>query len=119
MECIICQEYQKSLTEAGVDFYILKRICNYLLTIGYLFLFTFDTGHCGKTMAIIKRITNTPKLSVVKWILIADDDTIINMDRLRLLLACYNHEQPVVLGERYGYAIVSGGGYDYITGGGG
>ncbi|BFZ18317.1 hypothetical protein BsWGS_21356 [Bradybaena similaris] len=78
-----------------------------------------ERGHCGKTMAIIKRIINTPKLSAVKWILIADDDTIINVGRLRTLLACYNHEQLVVLGERYGYAILSGGGYDYITGGGG
>ncbi|CAG5116922.1 unnamed protein product, partial [Candidula unifasciata] len=68
-----------------------------------------ERGHCGKTMAIIKRIINTPELSAVKWILIADDDTIINLNRL----------QPVVLGERYGYAVVSGGGYDYITGGGG
>ncbi|CAL1528770.1 unnamed protein product, partial [Lymnaea stagnalis] len=78
-----------------------------------------DRGHCGKTMAIIQRIIDTPALSNIEWVLIADDDTIINLDRLLLLLACYNHRQPVALGERYGYAVARGGGYDYITGGGG
>uniref|UniRef100_A0A0B7A1S6 Fringe-like glycosyltransferase domain-containing protein n=1 Tax=Arion vulgaris TaxID=1028688 RepID=A0A0B7A1S6_9EUPU len=78
-----------------------------------------ERGHCGKTMAIIQRAVSSPKLSRIKWVLIADDDTIINLDRLRALLACYNQQQPVALGERYGYGVVNGGGYDYITGGGG
>ncbi|KAH9491498.1 Beta-1,3-glucosyltransferase [Bulinus truncatus] len=78
-----------------------------------------ERGHCGKTMAIIRRVANSETLSSIPWLLVADDDTIINLDRLRSLLACYNPHQPVALGERYGYALARGGGYDYITGGGG
>ncbi|KAK3786123.1 hypothetical protein RRG08_045509 [Elysia crispata] len=76
-------------------------------------------GHCGKTMAIIKRVSKHPLLTGKLWLLIADDDTIINLDQLRYLLSCYNPKQPVALGERYGYGLLRGGGYDYITGGGG
>ncbi|KAK6967804.1 beta-1 3-glucosyltransferase [Biomphalaria glabrata] len=78
-----------------------------------------ERGHCSKTMAIIKRIIESQNLSSIPWVLIADDDTIINLSRLRSLLACYNAQQPVALGERYGYGLIRGGGYDYITGGGG
>ncbi|RUS72332.1 hypothetical protein EGW08_019911 [Elysia chlorotica] len=78
-----------------------------------------ERGHCGKTMAIIKRVSKHPLLTGIPWLLIADDDTIINLDQLRSLLSCYNHKQPVALGERYGYGLLRGGGYDYITGGGG
>ncbi|XP_012945126.1 beta-1,3-glucosyltransferase [Aplysia californica] len=78
-----------------------------------------ERGHCGKTMAIIQRIMKSPRLSRPRWVLIADDDTIIHLPRLRALLACYNFRQPVALGERYGYGQGRGGGYDYITGGGG
>ncbi|GFO43278.1 beta-1,3-glucosyltransferase [Plakobranchus ocellatus] len=78
-----------------------------------------ERGHCGKTMAIIHRVSKHPDLIAIPWLLIADDDTIINLDQLRSLLACYRSDQPVALGERYGYGLVRGGGYDYITGGGG
>ncbi|GFR97200.1 Beta 1,3-galactosyltransferase-like protein [Elysia marginata] len=78
-----------------------------------------ERGHCGKTMAIIKRMSKHPVLARVPWLLIADDDTIINLEQLRALLACYNPDQPVALGERYGYGLLRGGGYEYITGGGG
>ena len=42
-----------------------------------------------------------------------------SIERLRKLLACYDPSEPVALGERYGYAVPRGYGYDYITGGGG
>jgi hypothetical protein len=43
-----------------------------------------------------------------------------SISTLRRLLACYNHNEPVVLGERYGYAVSDEySGYNYITGGGG
>ena len=70
-------------------------------------------------MAIIQRINKDTALNHLKWVLIADDDTIINLARLRKLLACYNFRQPVALGERYGYGQTTGRGYDYITMGGG
>lgn len=38
--------------------------------------------------------------------------------RLRRLLSCYDPNEPVFLGERYGYGLGTGG-YSYITGGGG
>jgi len=79
-----------------------------------------ERGHCGKTMAIMQRVTMTPRLRQAKWVLIADDDTFIHLGRLRRLLACYNPSQAVALGERYGYGVRRNGrGYDYITMGGG
>lgn len=42
-----------------------------------------------------------------------------SIKRLRKLLSCYNASDAVAIGERYGYGIAYGVGYDYITGGGG
>jgi len=42
-----------------------------------------------------------------------------SLSRLRLLLSCYDASGYVALGERYGYRVALGQGYDYITGGGG
>jgi len=40
--------------------------------------------------------------------------------RLRRLLSCYNWSEPLVIGERYGYALLRGSsGYNYVTLGGG
>lgn len=47
------------------------------------------------------------------------DILFFSISRLRKLLSCYNPSEPVILGERYGYGLGSGGGYSYITGGGG
>ncbi|XP_076435134.1 beta-1,3-glucosyltransferase-like [Babylonia areolata] len=78
-----------------------------------------ERGHCGKTAAILQRVAKSNRLASVSWLLIADDDTIINLDLLRRLLACYKTEDPLFLGERYGYSVHQGYGYNYITGGGG
>ncbi|XP_076107082.1 beta-1,3-glucosyltransferase-like [Mytilus galloprovincialis] len=79
-----------------------------------------ERGHCGKTMAIINRFDSRPEFKGYTWLLIADDDTIINLKRLRKLLACYDSKEPIHLGERYGYNVAKyRWGYDYITGGGG
>ena len=42
-----------------------------------------------------------------------------SVTRLRRMLGCYNPNEAVVLGERYGYKATAGYGYDYVTGGGG
>ena len=42
-----------------------------------------------------------------------------SLDGLRRLLACYDPNNLVAMGERYGYGVSKGHGYDYITGGGG
>uniref|UniRef100_A0A7N8X9W7 Beta 3-glucosyltransferase b n=1 Tax=Mastacembelus armatus TaxID=205130 RepID=A0A7N8X9W7_9TELE len=76
-----------------------------------------ERGHCGKTFAILKRFLSkaVPK---TEWLLIADDDTLISLPRLRRLLRCYDPKEAVSLGERYGYGLVFNG-YSYTTGGGG
>ncbi|NXW16454.1 B3GLT glucosyltransferase, partial [Circaetus pectoralis] len=76
-----------------------------------------DRGHCGKTFAILERFLNhsSPR---TPWLVIVDDDTLISIFRLRRLLSCYDPNEPVFLGERYGYGLGTGG-YSYITGGGG
>lgn len=79
-----------------------------------------ERGHCGKTMAMLRRWLKEKKFEKVSWFLIADDDTIINLKRLRKLLACYDPTEPVHLGEVYGYSVAKKNwGYTYITGGGG
>lgn len=78
-----------------------------------------ERGHCGKTQAILKRAVDSEHISSREWLLIADDDTIINLELLRYVLSCYKSDEPIFLGERYGYGSSSGRGYDYITGGGG
>ncbi|KAJ8722395.1 hypothetical protein PYW07_003575 [Mythimna separata] len=84
------------------------------------------TGHCAKTIAILKmalkRVSTMPN---VKWIFLADDDTILGVQRLCEVLSCYRGgpDDSTVLGERYGYGYgkreTAAKGYDYITGGGG
>ncbi|RVE63974.1 hypothetical protein OJAV_G00141590 [Oryzias javanicus] len=76
-----------------------------------------DRGHCGKTFAILRRFWNefAPKAD---WLLIVDDDTLISLPRLRQLLRCYDPEEAVSLGERYGFGLMQGG-YSYTTGGAG
>ncbi|XP_037295638.1 beta-1,3-glucosyltransferase-like isoform X2 [Manduca sexta] len=83
------------------------------------------TGHCTKTVAIlksaVKAVQDKPH---IKWIFLADDDTILGVQRLCEVLSCYRGGADVtILGERYGYGYgkkeTAAKGYDYITGGGG
>ncbi|XP_052802254.1 beta-1,3-glucosyltransferase-like [Mya arenaria] len=78
-----------------------------------------ERGHCGKTAALFKRAVTNENIKNKKWLLVADDDTIINIERLKRLLACYDPTGLIAIGERYGYRSALGDGYDYITGGGG
>ncbi|XP_057588556.1 beta-1,3-glucosyltransferase-like [Hippopotamus amphibius kiboko] len=76
-----------------------------------------ERGHCGKTFAILERFLNHSH-DKIAWLVIVDDDTLISISRLQHLLSCYNAQEPVFLGEPYGYGLGTGG-YSYITGGGG
>ncbi|XP_053241985.1 beta-1,3-glucosyltransferase isoform X3 [Podarcis raffonei] len=76
-----------------------------------------DRGHCGKTFAILERFLKH-STAATPWLVIVDDDTLISISRLQKFLSCYNPTEPVIIGERYGYGLGSGG-YSYITGGGG
>lgn len=78
-----------------------------------------ERGHCLKTMKILtmalEEVTNS--LKNVKWVILADDDTILSVKRLQSHLSCYTPD--TIVGERYGYKVLSGHGYNYLTGGGG
>ncbi|CAB3239287.1 unnamed protein product [Arctia plantaginis] len=83
------------------------------------------TGHCTKTVTILRQVLRiVMDMPQVKWIFLADDDTILGVQRLCEVLSCYRGGDDVtVLGERYGYGYgkkeTAAKGYDYITGGGG
>ena len=77
-----------------------------------------ETGHCAKSMALMadmwRRIDDPDKR--LDWLVIADDDTLLSVQRLERLLSCYDASRPVLLGQRYGYANNHRHGYDYVTG---
>ncbi|XP_066917014.1 beta-1,3-glucosyltransferase-like [Clytia hemisphaerica] len=78
-----------------------------------------ERGHCQKLHNIIKRSTDE-EWRDKEWLVVIDDDTIMSYDRLRRHLACYESKKPVLLGERYAYALnFRKAGYEYPTGGGG
>ncbi|XP_046717988.1 beta-1,3-glucosyltransferase isoform X5 [Silurus meridionalis] len=76
-----------------------------------------ESGHCAKTFAILRRFVSR-EVTQAPWLLLVDDDTLISLPRLRRHLRCYNPNEAVSIGERYGYNLNKGG-YSYITGGGG
>ena len=60
-----------------------------------------------------------------KWLVIADDDTILGVDKMIDLLHCYTDNNDddengdfIAIGQRYGFRVAYGTyGYDYQTGG--
>ncbi|KAK9873348.1 hypothetical protein WA026_022153 [Henosepilachna vigintioctopunctata] len=78
-----------------------------------------ESGHCEKTMRILKyfneRFTDDAD---IQWIVLADDDTILSVKRMSEFLSCYDSEDDVAIGERYGYNVYNPSGFNYITGGG-
>nr|XP_039258313.1 beta-1,3-glucosyltransferase-like [Styela clava] len=76
-------------------------------------------GHCGKSDAILKDFLKRAEVNDYKWLVVADDDTIMSVARLVQFLNCYDHEEATFLGEKYGYGLNIKNGYAYITGGGG
>ncbi|PAV84880.1 hypothetical protein WR25_06477 isoform A [Diploscapter pachys] len=82
-----------------------------------------ERGHCAKTFAILERFLNLQNeiKSQFQWLLIADDDTLVSVERLVDLLSCYDSAEKVIIGERYGFGFSDDGkyGYSYPTGGSG
>ncbi|KAL1414621.1 hypothetical protein MTO96_007294 [Rhipicephalus appendiculatus] len=76
-----------------------------------------ERGHCAKTLAILRHVVSHGLLA--RWLLVADDDTLISIPRLLDLLSCFDPEDDVALGERYGFGAATERGYDYLTGGSG
>ena len=79
-----------------------------------------ERGHCMKTEAILKYFNRNAKAKGWKWLIITDDDTLLSVHKLLEFLKCYNPEESLAIGQRYGFRVAEGKfGYDYITGGGG
>ena len=78
-----------------------------------------ERGHCMKTEAILKYFNKNRETKGWKWLVIADDDTIMSVQKMLEFLKCYNPEKSLAIGQRYGFRVAEGKyGYDYITGGG-
>ncbi|XP_031557357.1 beta-1,3-glucosyltransferase-like [Actinia tenebrosa] len=78
-----------------------------------------EMGHCAKLQAIIERSSKDKRFNKKPWLVVVDDDTIMSAPRMQRLLACYDPKEVILLGERYGYGVTTGFGYEYVTGGGG
>ena len=81
-----------------------------------------ERGHCQKLFNIINKFSTDKEWKDMKWLVVIDDDTVMNFQRLQRLLACYDPTEPIFMGERYGYGVNTvprAHGYEYITGGGG
>ncbi|XP_014483354.1 PREDICTED: beta-1,3-glucosyltransferase isoform X2 [Dinoponera quadriceps] len=77
-------------------------------------------GHCAKTYAILQITSDIMKRDNLDWLVISDDDTIFSVARLLRLLTCYNPDNSVAIGERYGFRTWDNNhGYNYLTGGAG
>ncbi|XP_011308975.1 beta-1,3-glucosyltransferase [Fopius arisanus] len=76
-------------------------------------------GHCLKTYGLLQNSEKLMKEKNIEWLIIADDDTLLSVDRLMRLLSCYNEKTPMAIGERYGFRSTEEIGYDYLTGGAG
>jgi hypothetical protein len=75
-----------------------------------------ERGHCQKTVAIIKYFLKNEEFKNINWLVIADDDTLLNVDQLQKVINCL--PTKMIFGERYGFGFEYDGvgGYDYPTG---
>ena len=70
-------------------------------------------GHCHKTRSIFTHfMREATKNKNLRWLVIADDDTLLGVSKLVNLIGCYDDiddslKWPVALGQRYGryYAV--------------
>uniref|UniRef100_A0A1I7ZIR2 Beta-1,3-glucosyltransferase n=1 Tax=Steinernema glaseri TaxID=37863 RepID=A0A1I7ZIR2_9BILA len=78
-------------------------------------------GHCEKTLRILKHFLEDHEVKEMNWLVVADDDTLLSLERLYRLLECFDEKKPLIVGQRYGYGFEADGlgGYDYPTGGSG
>ena len=74
---------------------------------------------CHVILYIVYTCTTAILGSIIHAVWIFSLSIYYSLERLRRLLACYNPEDHLALGERYGYQVAKGYGYDYVTGGGG
>ena len=58
-----------------------------------------ERGHCMKTLAILKYFNKNKEANRWKWLVIADDDTIMSVQKMLEFLKCYNPEAPLAIGQ--------------------
>ena len=79
-----------------------------------------EIGHCLKTEAILKYFNKNMVVKGWKWLIIVDDDTIIGIHKMLGFLHDYSANEPLIIGQRYGYLLSEEKrGYDYLAGGAG
>ncbi|CAD5116311.1 DgyrCDS5216 [Dimorphilus gyrociliatus] len=76
-----------------------------------------ESGHCSKCFEIFQTFFELPDSR--DWLVVTDDDTLINIAELRKILSCYDPNEAIAIGEKYGFGLAKDYGYSYITGGGG
>ena len=54
-----------------------------------------ERGHCLKTEAILKYFSQNAKLNGWKWLVIADDDTLLSVHKMLEFLTCYDEKNPL------------------------
>ena len=79
-------------------------------------------GHCNRTESILKHFARTARQNNWKWLVIADDDTILSVSKLMDAIQCYDKDdgEKVALGERFGFRVNGPGkqiGSDFLVGG--
>ena len=47
-------------------------------------------GHCNKTQSILKHFAKNARANDWKWLVIADDDTILSVSKLMDAIQCYD-----------------------------
>jgi UDP-glucose:O-linked fucose beta-1,3-glucosyltransferase len=62
-------------------------------------------GHCQKTISIMKYFLEQAELKHINWIVIADDDTLLNVEQLQRVINCLPTSNRAILGERYGFGF--------------
>ncbi|XP_064391581.1 beta-1,3-glucosyltransferase-like [Halichondria panicea] len=75
-----------------------------------------EKGHCGKMAAILQLFEREQMTH--DWLVVADDDTLLSVDRLLEVLRCYDSSRPVLMGDLYGYTAHRVGGSSFVSGGG-
>ena len=52
-------------------------VCLFVCFVNYVIKYIIYIGHCGKTIAIIRQFYALSKTTPLKWLVIADDDTLL------------------------------------------
>jgi len=82
-----------------------------------------DLNLCHRNLAIIKYFSMNCFQNDWRWLVIADDDTMLGVAKMMDLLQCYDmhHDEYLAIGERYGFHVTGpkAYGYNFISGGGG